>query len=94
MLAKVTKQHSVTLTDTTGLDSVPVAIGHSVSVPLRSGWERMGTTQSVISRIEEGSGAKNRLDTLARIAEAFDRHLIVSFPEKVPTRLKDAVQLA
>ena len=54
----------------------------------------MGTTQSVISRIEEGSGAKNRLDTLARIAEAFDRHLIVSFPEKVPTRLKDAVQLA
>ena len=27
--------------------------------------ERMGTTQSVISRLEEGGGAKNRLDTLA-----------------------------
>ena len=56
--------------------------------------ERMGTTQSVISRLEEGGGAKNRLDTLARVAEALNRHLIVSFPEKVPTRLKDAVQVA
>jgi ribosome-binding protein aMBF1 (putative translation factor) len=28
--------------------------------------ERMGTTQSVISRLEEGGGARNRLDTLAR----------------------------
>ena len=55
---------------------------------------RMGTTQSVISRLEEGGGAKNRLDTLARVAEALDRHLIVSFPDKVPTRLKDAVQVA
>ena len=56
--------------------------------------ERMGTTQSVISRLEEGGGAKNRLDTLARVAKALDRHLIVSFPEKVPARLKDAVQVA
>lgn len=56
--------------------------------------DRMGTTQSVISRLEEGGGAKNRLDTLARVATALDRHLIVSFPEKVPTRLKDAVQVA
>jgi transcriptional regulator with XRE-family HTH domain len=56
--------------------------------------ERMGTTQSVISRLEEGGGAKNRLDTLARVAVALDRHLVVSFPEKVPARLKDAVQVA
>ncbi len=56
--------------------------------------ERMGTTQSVVSRLEEGGGAKNRLDTLARVATALDRHLIVSFPEKVPARLKDAVQVA
>jgi transcriptional regulator with XRE-family HTH domain len=56
--------------------------------------ERMGTTQSVISRLEEGGGAKNRLDTLARVATALNRHLIVSFPEKVPARLKDAVQVA
>jgi transcriptional regulator with XRE-family HTH domain len=56
--------------------------------------DRMGTTQSVISRLEEGGGAKNRLDTLARVAEALDRHLIVSFPQKVPARLKDAVQVA
>src|SRR5690606_15071555 len=56
--------------------------------------ERMGTTQSVISRLEEGGGARNRLDTLARVATALDRHLIVSFPEKVPAKLKDAVQVA
>ena len=56
--------------------------------------ERMRTTQSVISRLEEGGGAKNRIDTLARVAEALGRHLILSFPEKVPTKLKDAVQVA
>lgn len=56
--------------------------------------ERMGTTQSVISRLEEGGGAKNRIDTLARVAVALDRHLILSFPEEVPKRLKDAVQVA
>ncbi len=56
--------------------------------------ERMGTTQSVISRMEEGGGARNRIDTLARVATALDRHLVVSFPEEVPARLKDAVQVA
>lgn len=56
--------------------------------------ERMGTTQSVISRLEEGGGARNRIDTLARVATALGRHLIVSFPETVPAELKDAVQVA
>lgn len=56
--------------------------------------DRMGTTQSVISRLEEGGGAKNRLDTLARVATALGRHLVVSFPEDVPASLKDAVQVA
>ena len=56
--------------------------------------ERMSTTQSVISRLEEGGGARNRIDTLARVAVALGRHLVVSFPEKVPVRLKDAVQVA
>lgn len=55
---------------------------------------RMGTTQSVISRMEEGGGAKNRIDTLARVARALNRHLVVSFPEKLPAKLKDAVQVA
>jgi transcriptional regulator with XRE-family HTH domain len=55
---------------------------------------RMGTTQSVISRLEEGGGARNRIDTLARVATALDRHLVVSFPEKLPAKLKDAVQVA
>jgi ribosome-binding protein aMBF1 (putative translation factor) len=56
--------------------------------------ERMGTTQSVISRLEEGGGARNRLDTLARVAVALDRHLIVSFPSEVPDDLGNAVRVA
>ncbi len=56
--------------------------------------ERMGTTQSVISRLEEGGGDRPRLDTLARVATALDRHLVVSFPDEVPKRLKDAIQVA
>jgi ribosome-binding protein aMBF1 (putative translation factor) len=56
--------------------------------------ERMGTTQSVISRLEEGGGARNRLDTLARVATALDRHLVLSFPESVPSRMKNSVQVA
>lgn len=56
--------------------------------------ERMGTTQSVISRLEEGGGARNGIDTLARVATVLDRHLVVSFPEKVPSKLNDAVQVA
>lgn len=56
--------------------------------------QRMGTTQSVISRLEEGGGGRPRLDTLARVATALDRHLVVSFPDVVPKRLKDAIQVA
>ena len=56
--------------------------------------ERMGTTQSVISRLEEGGGARNRVDTLARVATALGRHLVLSFPSEVPKRLIDAVQVA
>ena len=41
-----------------------------------------------------GRGARNRIDTLARAATALDRHLVVSFPEKVPAKLKYAVQVA
>jgi ribosome-binding protein aMBF1 (putative translation factor) len=56
--------------------------------------QRMGTTQSVISRLEEGGGARNRIDTLARVATALNRHLVVSFPKELPTNLKDAVHVA
>ena len=56
--------------------------------------QRMGTTQSVISRLEEGGGCGNRVDTLARVATALGRHLVISFPETVPAKLKDAVQVA
>ena len=50
--------------------------------------ERMGTTQSVISRLEEGGGTRNRIDTLARAATALGRHLVLSFPAEVPDRLQ------
>jgi transcriptional regulator with XRE-family HTH domain len=53
--------------------------------------KRVGTTTSAISRLEEGGGARNRIDTLARVAAALDRHLVVSFPETVPDILDDAV---
>ena len=56
--------------------------------------DRMDTTQSVISRLEEGGGARNRIDTLARVARALGRHLVVSFPTEVPDQLEDAVQVA
>ncbi len=56
--------------------------------------ERMGTTQPVISRLEEGGGARNRIDTLARVATALGRHLVLSFPAEVPDQLTDAVQVA
>lgn len=55
---------------------------------------RIGTTQSVISRLEEGGGANNRIDTLARVATALDRHLVLSFAAEVPDKFTDAVQVA
>lgn len=56
-------------------------LGTEAGLSLRELAERMGTTQSVISRLEEDGGARNRIDTLARLATALIRHLIVSFPE-------------
>ena len=56
--------------------------------------ERMGTTQSVISRLEEGGGVRNRIDTLARVATALGRHLVLSFPAEIPDQLEDAAIIA
>lgn len=78
-----------------------LALGHLI-YDLRTGAglsrrelaSRMGTTQSVISRLEEGGGARNRIDTLARFATALGRHLVLSFPEEVSGDLKDSVQVA
>lgn len=43
--------------------------------------ERMGTTQTAISRLEGGGGGAQRLDTLLRLAEALDRGLRITFPD-------------
>lgn len=53
---------------------------------------RLGTTQPGVSRLESGA-VTIRLDTLARVAEALGRHLVVSFPDEVPAVLGDAVRL-
>ena len=37
--------------------------------------KRMGTTQSVISRLEGGGGTSHRIDTLVRVATGLNRHL-------------------
>jgi hypothetical protein len=47
-----------------------------------------------VRRSGRGGGARNRIDTLARVATALNRHLVLSFPEKLPANLKDAVQVA
>lgn len=56
--------------------------------------DRMGTTQSVISRLKAGGGARNRINTLARVATALNRHLVLSFPVQAPDKLTDEVQVA
>lgn len=56
--------------------------------------KKMGTTQSVVSRLEEGGGSSSRMDTLIRVAKALDRHLVISFPKEIPPTLKDAVHIA
>lgn len=42
--------------------------------------ERMGTTQTAISRLESGGGGAQRLDTLLRLAAALGRGLRITFP--------------
>jgi transcriptional regulator with XRE-family HTH domain len=56
--------------------------------------ERIGTTQSAISRLEDGGGGGYRVETLARVATALGRHLVISFPEAATVRVKDGVQVA
>ncbi|MEV5069595.1 hypothetical protein MRBLMI12_001171 [Microbacterium sp. LMI12-1-1.1] len=48
----------------------------------------------MISRLEEGGGAKNRIDTLARLATALGRHLVLSFQKEPSARTADSVQVA
>jgi ribosome-binding protein aMBF1 (putative translation factor) len=68
---------------------------------MHAGWtqqelaERMGTSHSVISRIEGGQHATS-VRTLARLADAFETHLVVGFddaPEDVAIE-SDTRQLA
>lgn len=61
--------------------------------PARVG-ERMGTTQSVFSRARKVAWPGTGSTPLPEWATALDRHLVVSFPEMLPAKLKDAVQVA
>ncbi len=55
--------------------------------------ERMGTTAEFISGLEVGGGVENRIDTLTRIAQALNRHLVLSFSENLPNNLPDSVRV-
>lgn len=48
--------------------------------------ERMGTSHSVISRIESGQHGVS-VETLRRLAEAFDTRLVVGFSDEEPAEL-------
>ena len=56
---------------------------------MTAGWtqqelaERMGTSHSVISRIESGQHATS-VETLRRLAAAFETHLVVGFDDDPP----------
>ncbi|MGH9245737.1 MAG: helix-turn-helix domain-containing protein [Acidimicrobiales bacterium] len=55
--------------------------------------DRMGTTKSVISRIESGQH-RTSTDTLRRIAEALDGHAVIGFEfESDPQLRPDLVRL-
>jgi ribosome-binding protein aMBF1 (putative translation factor) len=43
---------------------------------------RIGTKQSVISRLERGALSKATLETLKKIADALDRKLVIKLQEK------------
>jgi len=54
--------------------------------------DRMGTTKSVISRIESGQH-RTSMDTLRRLAEALDGHAVIGFEFGSGNHLPDVVRL-
>lgn len=54
--------------------------------------ERVGTTHSVISRIESGQYPTS-VTTLRRLADAFDTHLVVGFDDR-PEKLNESELVA
>ena len=44
--------------------------------------QRMGTTQSVISRLEHGAFSKATLETIKKIADALDMRLVIKMQPK------------
>lgn len=90
-----TDEERATIEQEFGLGKLIYELRTGAGLSQRELAERMGTTQSVVSRLEDAAaGGLPRLDTLARLETGLDRHLIVSFPEEVPTRLKDAIHVA
>ena len=55
--------------------------------------KRMGSTQSVVSRLEEGGGASNRLDTVKRLAEALNLYASISLLPEPPKATPGTVLL-
>jgi hypothetical protein len=76
-----------------GRQRVPPVAGHRPAGGLRSPGRRHEHIAAGVA-VDRGPESGELVATLARVATALDRHPIASFPENVPAKLEDAVQVA
>ncbi|HSZ14403.1 MAG TPA: helix-turn-helix domain-containing protein [Solirubrobacteraceae bacterium] len=71
-----------------GLARIVIARRQALGLTQQELAGRVGTSHSVISRIESGQSPTS-VTTLRRLAEAFDTHLVVGFDDR-PDEIRDA----
>lgn len=71
-----------------GLARIVIARRQALGLTQQELATRVGTSHSVISRIESGQSPPS-VTTLRRLAEAFDTHLVVGFDDR-PDAVRDA----
>ena len=71
-----------------GLARIVIARRQALGLTQQELATRVGTSHSVISRIESGQSLPS-VTTLRRLAEAFDTHLVVGFDDR-PDAVRDA----
>jgi ribosome-binding protein aMBF1 (putative translation factor) len=75
-----------------GLARIVIARRQALGLTQQELAERVGTSHSVISRIESGQHSTS-VTTLRRLAEAFGTHLVVGFDDR-PDEIRDAELVA
>ncbi|MGH2844026.1 MAG: helix-turn-helix domain-containing protein [Solirubrobacteraceae bacterium] len=75
-----------------GIARIVIARRQALGLTQQELAERVGTTNSVISRIESGQYPTS-VTTLRRLAAAFDTHLVVGFGD-VPEKLRESELVA